>query len=373
MSVATDSWRRIRSFRAQHPALLDAIDADGSRTRVFQAALTQAEELWEAASVAGVASRPLPLFYCLSQTGRAICAAWTTPGPWEPAGHGLSSRQEPVPENPLEFTVRTTAHGAFQMVAEVLSSTIFQGRASLGALWASLPDLPEPPDARYPRPVFLESTLIRGEEATIVNMLAQRQAKFSFPYPAALRDTLLIEDEQARAAAIQRALAEYPAAESAVVEIAEILGPGGYQRSPIIRFLDANGQNQSVSAVAEALPTLSSATREGWRNYVLRPCIDNGGTIPPSQLMTLWALIYGLSQLARYHPAQWVSALDFNESKIAVDLERLLDSCLALVPDLLVPAISNGAMPRLVREYDTAERERQRAQEEANAQPANGV
>lgn len=27
--------------------------------------------------VAGSASHPLPLFYCVSQAGRAICAAWT--------------------------------------------------------------------------------------------------------------------------------------------------------------------------------------------------------------------------------------------------------------------------------------------------------
>ena len=52
-------------------------EVDPARLHVFQAALTQAEELWEAASAVGAASRPLPLFYCLSQAGRAICAAWT--------------------------------------------------------------------------------------------------------------------------------------------------------------------------------------------------------------------------------------------------------------------------------------------------------
>jgi hypothetical protein len=66
--------------------------------------------------------------------------------------------------------------------------------------------------------------------------------------------------------------------------------------------------------------------------------------------MSLWALVYSLSQLARYHPAQWVSALKPDTSEIAVDLEHVLDVCLELVPDLLVPAVTNGIMPRLIRE-----------------------
>jgi hypothetical protein len=42
---------------------------------VFSAALQQSEELFAAAEVAGPAAKPLPLFYALSQAGRAIAAA----------------------------------------------------------------------------------------------------------------------------------------------------------------------------------------------------------------------------------------------------------------------------------------------------------
>ena len=107
MTVASDSWRRIRRLRAT-PPFVAARDVDPRRTRVFQAALTQAEELWEAASAVGAASRPLPLFYCLSQAGRAICAAWKTESPWEPTGHGLSSRRQPDDVDVASFAVRVT-------------------------------------------------------------------------------------------------------------------------------------------------------------------------------------------------------------------------------------------------------------------------
>jgi hypothetical protein len=53
MSVASDSWRRIRRLRAS-PPMVAGRDHEGrnfneERKRVLQAALTQAEELWEAA------------------------------------------------------------------------------------------------------------------------------------------------------------------------------------------------------------------------------------------------------------------------------------------------------------------------------------
>lgn len=79
--------------------------------------------------------------------------------------------------------------------------------------------------------------------------------------------------------------------------------------------------------------------------------------------MTLWALMYAFSQLARYEPEVWVAALNPDQSEIAVDLEHALDSALDLVPELLVPAVTHGLMPRLVRE--------RMAEEEANRDDAD--
>ena len=86
---------------------------------------------------------------------------------------------------------------------------------------------------------------------------------------------------------------------------------------------------------------------------------------PPSQLTTLWALVYALSQLARYHPDAWVSALNPDSSRIAVDLEQCLDAALDLVPDLLAPAVSSVLTSRLIREHMSADSDEEPPRESA--------
>jgi hypothetical protein len=84
---ANRHWRLIRALRARPPMLARTVEGLSplnellseeatdrvARHRVFQAAVTQAEELWDAATAVGRASRPLPLFYSLSQAvGRSV-------------------------------------------------------------------------------------------------------------------------------------------------------------------------------------------------------------------------------------------------------------------------------------------------------------
>jgi hypothetical protein len=77
---------RLREARA---SLKFHAPSSAARRRTFLAALQQFEELVGAAAAVGPASRPLPLFYALSQGGRAITAAHAL-GVWELAGHGIS-------------------------------------------------------------------------------------------------------------------------------------------------------------------------------------------------------------------------------------------------------------------------------------------
>ena len=60
--------------------------------------------------------------------------------------------------------------------------------------------------------------------------------------------------------------------------------------------------------------------------------------------MTLWALLFALSTLARYHPESWVAALNPDLSRIAVPLERGLDAALSAVPLLLLVALRRGPL-----------------------------
>jgi len=62
-----------------------------------------------------------------------------------------------------------------------------------------------------------------------------------------------------------------------------------------------------------------------------------------SSLMAWWALLFGLSMVARYEPAGWVSALRYDESELAAPLERLLEIGLDRVPELVLEALLDGA------------------------------
>lgn len=114
-----------------------------ARALYFQASLAQAEELWDAAALTSPASRPLPLFHALSQASRAICAAWICEGPWQAKQHGLAI-EEPPRDAPLQIplAVADSRLGTFALLAQATGSPVFEGKVTLGELWASLPHFP---------------------------------------------------------------------------------------------------------------------------------------------------------------------------------------------------------------------------------------
>jgi hypothetical protein len=60
--------------------------------------------------------------------------------------------------------------------------------------------------------------------------------------------------------------------------------------------------------------------------------------LPP--LLLWWILLFGLSLLARYEPADWRKALDPDASEEAVFLESLLEDALVELPRLLTDALT---------------------------------
>jgi hypothetical protein len=140
---------RIRATRAS-PFGLARDDPD--RRAVYGAALGQFQELMTAANDSSAASRPLPLFYALSQAGRAI-AADRADDPWRLRGHGLIApdldgqivdisvhRQRRNDKAPID---------SFAGVARATGSVPFEGAVTIGALWASLPEVFELLPAAY--------------------------------------------------------------------------------------------------------------------------------------------------------------------------------------------------------------------------------
>ncbi|MFI9630481.1 YaaC family protein [Streptomyces sp. NPDC052042] len=74
---ADEAWERLRASRSDPPARANT----GARRKTYSAALEQAQQLFQAAAVVGPATRPVLVFYGLSQAGRAIAAAaWSLKG-----------------------------------------------------------------------------------------------------------------------------------------------------------------------------------------------------------------------------------------------------------------------------------------------------
>jgi hypothetical protein len=111
---------------------------------VFASALEQSEQLMRAAEVVGPAAQPLPLFYALSQAGRAIAAVHLPDAGWRLAGHGLSApAQDAVPDllrrviEPREESKKALAGGrrsSFSGVADAIGSGQLTGAVELGAV-----------------------------------------------------------------------------------------------------------------------------------------------------------------------------------------------------------------------------------------------
>jgi len=167
--ASTDPWGGLRALRSGRPGF--AAD-DPDRGDVFDAALEQCEQLLRGAADLGYASRPLNLFYGLSQAGRAITAAWSPPqfGPqnsWRLAGHGITAA--PLDRDPHELTVHATGKvlpnagprplPSFTAVARTLGSHNLQRPVKFVDLWAYLPeaaDRPPPGDNNRWGPLRLE-------------------------------------------------------------------------------------------------------------------------------------------------------------------------------------------------------------------------
>lgn len=60
---------------------------------------------------------------------------------------------------------------------------------------------------------------------------------------------------------------------------------------------------------------------------------------PLHPLLAWWAVLFGLSMLARYEPARWTEDLDVDKSALAVPLETVLDAALEACPELICLAL----------------------------------
>jgi hypothetical protein len=316
-------WRQIRTFRWQPPGRAGR----GERKRVFESAIEQAEQLFAAAETAGYASRPLLLFYGLSQAGRAIAAVSTAAdnNSYKLSGHGIKvlglDQRPPLPE----LTVKDEGTGSFTQLAQLLGSISLPAGVPLGQLWAAIPDLLPTPlgtgSRQYLNVLRVEHQVVGGDTLGTTGWVVGLPER-----PGGYHK---VPEEE-----MQAILRSYPALAATQPLGREVWFTGNddiWDRQALRLWPDMTD------------PWFSGQPyRDDDDKWIFPPLDESGNTLHP--LLTWWALLFALSMLARYEPASWTSNLDLNASPNAVPLHTALDEALGTCPELILRAIHEAAM-----------------------------
>jgi hypothetical protein len=332
----TFSWRLLRSLRASPPGRA----ARGERRETFGAALEQSEQLFLAAGQVGVQSRPLLVFYGLSQAGRAIAAASTAAGndDWRLSGHGIRVLGLQGPQRPVAgVTVRDEPGkgAAFTTMCRLLGAGSLTEPVPLGELWPLIPDVarfPLPgatglaPLAVSPHPPVLTGDALRVDVGPLPASLAAP------PVPGETDWQVGDRDWPGERQALRDHLVDYPGLTGF-----GLVSPDGnpvgfvadgpvHVRAPLV-LRPSDGEHTPGD-------WLRSRTFESRGELMAFPSLRRGDP-PQHPLMVWWAVTHALSMLARYEPRRWAHAVSPDSSGDAVALEHLLAEALVSLPELI--------------------------------------
>ncbi|MFJ9026032.1 YaaC family protein [Streptomyces sp. NPDC102259] len=337
---AAQAWERLRASRWSPPGRADT----GSRQKTYVAALEQSEQTFQAAAAVGTATRPMQVFYGLSQAGRAIAAAaWSLKGEdWNLTSHGIKATgfHLSFPDIQIRTDQRST-QGSFVKVSEALGSPVWEkDPVRLEDVWDLLPT-----NLRYPLTTRDRLTPLYADESGIG---MHHHSLLSIPVshiPARVVD-----------AGTGEALAEFLTAYPAVAQHDSYVTTGalslGSEAPPdygihnrdrgelTINWLMPPGSGiDGMATGAERLAHLRAMTRRYRGDRYFLP------VLPPMErelhpLMAWWAVLYALSMLCRYQPAVWGRHINVDTSEYAVRIERLLEHAINHLPVLIADAIT---------------------------------
>jgi hypothetical protein len=308
---------------------------DPQRRAVFSAALRQSEELYDAARAAGPASRPLPLFYGLSQAGRAIAAAHnpdeTT---WVISGHGLKVSVGGGVDDVRTTTVKAIAgkqgNDAISSVTAAMASPPLAGNMTLSALTAALPELSD----RYQ---------LRGDATPALEITPEEDHALLAKWWPGARGSVYVRLDDGTD--FDSLMSRYTAVDGYEVVAPVTPDANGWTR---VSLSWPAPPSPEATPGTRALRDLSDIAERVDGRWYLRPRLGAGHRAP-ERLLVWWALLLALSSLARYHPAEWVAALDVDSSRLAVDLEETLRIAEYETPRLISTALgTSGEVPRPV-------------------------
>jgi hypothetical protein len=327
-TAPADACSRLRITRAAPPG---RAAAPGARRSTYAAAMQQFEELMQAAKQVGAAARPLPLFYALSQAGRAVTAAHAD-DPWQLRGHGLGLKDEGQPLLTRRISPAGKSDASFRRLAQTIGSDVLEGSITVSALCASLPDLAVVPPlcGAHPRALYVKPIVKSGGPVLV---MSREVDAYVVNFPA---DLLAAADP---AAAVGEHLLHYPSAAGwALSEPLRLFPPAdGWGAAAVLRWrVSDNVQSPNEPDRQARMIEVAPQYRHSGRQWC-RPAVAPGTVLSP--LMTWWALLYALSMVARYEPDAWVGLLDVDESRLAVPLEGVLEDALEVVPHLVLEAL----------------------------------
>jgi hypothetical protein len=343
MASQTATWQDVRAVRHAPP---DRAAQGGARRKTFSAGFQQAHDLARAADTVGPAVKPILLFYALSQAFRAACAAKLGTA-WQRTGHGLSVPGRGTPLLDAVVKAEPSSTDLFSGAMSVGKEPALTGEVRIGDLWAAHPDLVgvEVPDVTRPRPILIRTA------SPLRDLEAQRQAPSDRLYLLAE----LPEDPDSPEA-FAAAIRPYPTLTGAVPAEPPtnlpigILTPEEVRNGVVVRRLTIPIEMRPVlsaavegETVAAHLGRFAELAPGPIKNQVdIRWVVPALGS-PPQLLGPVgmwWILLLGLASIARYHPAQWVDALNVDKSPIAVGLERVLDRAQEVLPHYVLEALA---------------------------------
>jgi hypothetical protein len=142
---------------------------------------------------------------------------------------------------------------------------------------------------------------------------------------------------EADIAELEKVLKDYPTTSGWEARGARV---GTVYTEQVVVFPGEQGRLRPLVQIGDRLDQRSEYMDFG--HYAVRPRLGTGYGRPPSRLLTLWALLFALSHLARYHSDRWVALLAPDRSIAAVALEEGLEVALNEAPVLVLDAFTSG-------------------------------
>jgi len=330
LMTSKNSWRDIRTLRGSLPENLRAtVGLDVGRGREFHACLNQSQQLFEAAATMAYSSRPLALFYGLSQAGRAISAASLNLGTgqpnvlWNAVGHGLSMKDFPSSASQFlaaKVEVKPGKRDLFSRVSIAINSPVVATNVELGSLLAQIYDL-----------AILFPDLLRE----FIPVIPAPRVSNSWPAYSGRDDvdlSIVGIDAQLDDVDLLSQLQRYPTLRT--VRLAE-----GARPSPTSVRVHLGKQRLVPSYGAPTNMILPGASIYRRQEFVFPDYAQSGKSLQP--LAVWWITLYACSMFARYAAASWTGQLDITSSYVASAIEHLLDVALDAVPEAILESLTS--------------------------------